>query len=261
MSGAALEGKVVVVTGAAGLLGEVFCRELLAGGAQVVAVDADGEALDRLQATAGEGLVPHRADIRIRAEMAGVREATVARLGRIDGLLNNAATKSPNFFEPLETFPLDDWNHVMSVNLTGAFVCCQEFGSAMAAAGAGSIVNVLSIYGVVAPDQRIYQGSEYLGRPINTPAIYSVSKAGLWGLTSYLSSYWGAKGVRVNALTPGGIFSGQNRTFVDRYSERVPMARMGRPDELCGALVYLLSDASSYVTGQNLVVDGGLTVW
>lgn len=261
MSRFTLQGKVVAVTGAAGILGEVFCRELIDGGARVVAIDANGEALARLQAAAGEDLVPYCADIRDRKAVAAVREDAVARFGRVDGLLNNAATKSPNFFEPFESFPIDDWNHVMSVNVTGAFVCCQEFGSAMAASGAGSIVNVLSIYGIVAPDQRIYEGSEYLGRAINTPAIYSVSKAGLWGLTSYLSSYWGARGVRVNALTPGGIYSGQNSTFTDRYSQRVPMARMGEPEELCGALVYLLSDASGYVTGQNLVVDGGLTVW
>ncbi|MDE3061371.1 MAG: SDR family oxidoreductase, partial [Pseudomonadota bacterium] len=117
------------------------------------------------------------------------------------------------------------------------------------------------IYGVAAPDQRIYEGSEYMGRAINTPAIYSVSKAGLWGLTMYLSSYWAARGVRVNAISPGGIFSGQNKIFEERYSQRVPMGRMGKADELTGALIYLLSDAASYTTGQNIIIDGGLTVW
>lgn len=257
-----LDGKVVAVTGAAGILGEHFCRELLQEGARVLAIDATGEALERLQAQlSSERLVTYRADIRDRAAVAAVRTDAESRFGPVHGLLNNAATKSPNFFEPFETFPVEDWEHVMSVNLTGAMVCCQEFGGAMAAAGQGSVVNVLSIYGVVAPDQRIYEGSEYLGRPINTPAIYSASKAGLWGLTSYLSAYWGAKGVRVNALTPGGIYSGQNQTFVDRYSQRVPMARMGSPIDLCGALVYLMSDASGYVTGQNMIIDGGLTAW
>lgn len=258
----ALNGKVVVVTGAAGILGQMFCRELVAAGARVVAIDADAQALTRLgEQDHAEAIATHCVDIRSRDQVAAVRTQTVARYGRIDGLLNNAATKSPNFFEPFESFPLDDWNHVMSVNLTGAFVCCQEFGGAMAAQGSGSVVNVLSVYGIVAPDQRIYEGSEYLGRPINTPAIYSASKAGLWGLTAYLSSYWGAQNVRVNALTPGGIYSGQNQTFVDRYSQRVPLGRMGQPEDLCGALVYLMSDASRYTTGQNLVVDGGLTVW
>jgi len=257
-----LSGKVIVVTGAAGILGEKFCTELLAGEAQVVAIDADPAALDRLRANVTDpGLSVHHADIRDRPQVAQIREAVLARSGRIDGLLNNAATKSPNFFEPFESFPQADWDHVMSVNLTGAFVCCQEFGAAMAAQGNGSIVNMLSVYGIVAPDQRIYAGSEYLGRAINPPAVYSASKAGLWGLTAYLSSYWGAKGVRVNALTPGGIYSGQNQTFVDRYRQRVPMDRMGEADDLCGALVYLMSDAAGYVTGQNLIVDGGLTVW
>jgi NAD(P)-dependent dehydrogenase (short-subunit alcohol dehydrogenase family) len=258
-----LEGRVIAVTGAAGILGNCLCDELLACGAKVAAIDHDEAALARLseQAGATPALATYRADIRDRAQISEVRRHAEASLGPVDGLLNNAATKSPNFFEPFESFPIDDWDQVMSVNLTGAVVCSQEFGGEMAKRGRGSIVNVLSIYGIVAPDQRIYEGSQYLGRAINTPAVYSASKAGLWGLTAYLSSYWGARGVRVNALTPGGIFSGQNETFVQRYCARVPMNRMGAADDLCGALVYLMSDAAGYITGQNIVVDGGLTVW
>lgn len=258
-----LDGRVIAVTGAAGILGIKFCTELLASGAKVIAIDHDDGALERLasQTNVGPALMTCRADIRNRCEIAAVRQLAVDKFGAVDGLLNNAATKSPNFFEPFETFPLEDWEHVMSVNLTGAMVCSQEFGGEMARRSRGAIVNVLSVYGIVAPDQRIYEGSEYLGQAINTPAVYSASKAGLWGLTSYLSSYWGAKGVRVNALTPGGIYSGQNDTFVQRYSARVPLARMGSSDDLCGALVYLMSDAAAYVTGQNIIVDGGLTVW
>jgi NAD(P)-dependent dehydrogenase (short-subunit alcohol dehydrogenase family) len=176
-------------------------------------------------------------------------------------LFNNAAAKSANFFEPFETFPLEEWNEVMGVNLTAAMLGCQVFGSRMVKRSVGSIINTLSVYGVVAPDQRIYEGSEYEGRAINTPAIYSASKAGLWGLTKYLAAYWGNKGIRVNALTPGGVFSGQNDTFVQRYSARVPLGRMAEKNELVGAAVFLASDASSYITGQNIVVDGGLTVW
>ena len=131
----------------------------------------------------------------------------------------------------------------------------------MASRGHGAIVNTLSIYGIVAPDQRIYEGSEYLGRPINTPAVYSASKAGLWGLTRYLAAYWGPKGVRVNAVTPGGVFSGQNEMFVERYSQRVPLGRMARPDDIVQAMAYLASDAATYINGHNLVVDGGWTVW
>ncbi|CAN7188903.1 SDR family oxidoreductase [Rhizobacter sp. LjRoot28] len=262
MSRFSLDGKVIAVTGAGGILGQHFCRELIAEGAHVLALDSTAEALDRLVAAIPTGrLLPVVADIRDRAQVEHAHAEATRQLGPVQGLLNNAATKSPNFFEPFETFPIDDWDQVMSVNLTGSVICAQVFGGAMAAAGTGSVVNVLSIYGIAAPDQRIYEGSEYLGRPINTPAVYSASKAGLWGLTAYLSAYWGAKGVRVNALTPGGIYSGQNQAFVDRYSQRVPMARMGAPLDLCGALVYLLSDAAGYVTGQNIVVDGGLTVW
>ena len=258
-----LDDRVIAVTGAAGILGAVFCKELLSCGAKVVAIDHDGGALARMVEKLDETslLATYCVDIRDRSQVANVRQQAEDAFGPISGLLNNAATKSPNFFEPFETFPVEDWDHVMSVNLTGSVVCAQEFGGQMAQRGSGSIVNVLSIYGVAAPDQRIYEGSEYLGRAINTPAVYSASKAGLWGLTAYLSSYWGACGVRVNALTPGGIYSGQNETFVKRYSSRVPMNRMGSSDDLCGALVYLMSDSAGYVTGQNIVVDGGLTVW
>lgn len=258
-----LDGRVIVVTGAAGLLGIRFCKELLASGAKVVAIDHDEQAISRLMTEVGSttSFAMFRADIRNRKQVADVREQAEAAFGYVDGLLNNAATKSPNFFEPFERFPIEDWDHVMSVNLTGSVVCAQEFGGRMAQRGRGSIVNVLSIYGILAPDQRIYEGAEYLGNAINTPAIYSASKAALWGLTFYLSSYWATCGVRVNALTPGGIFSGQNETFVKRYRARVPMDRMGEADDLCGALVYLMSDASLYVTGQNIVVDGGLSVW
>lgn len=257
-----LSNKVIVVTGAAGILGKKFCKELLNAGAEVVAIDYQNDMLNLLnEDLKSASLHTYCVDIRSREQLSSVSASIISKFGRIDCLLNNAATKSPNFFEPFETFPIDDWDHVMSVNLTGSLICAQLFGGQMVKQGCGSIVNVLSIYGIVAPDQRTYEGSEYLGRAINTPAVYSASKAALWGLTKYLASYWGEKNIRVNALTPGGIESGQNKTFNDRYSNRVPMARMGQSDDLIGALIYLLSDASSYVTGQNIIVDGGLTVW
>src|SRR5690606_25978900 len=123
------------------------------------------------------------------------------------------------------------------------------------------IIHTASIYGVVAPDQRIYEGSLYMGRQINTPAVYSASKAGVIGLSNYLAAYWAKDNIRVNVLTPGGIESGQNETFRNKYSNRVPLGRMGEANELHGALLYLASDASSYVTGQNMIVDGGLSCW
>jgi NAD(P)-dependent dehydrogenase (short-subunit alcohol dehydrogenase family) len=131
----------------------------------------------------------------------------------------------------------------------------------MAGRGYGSIVQTASIYGLMAPDQRIYEGSEYLGRAINTPPVYTASKAGVIGLTKHLATYWGAQGVRVNTLTPGGVESGQNETFKQRYGARVPLGRMARADEMVGAILFLVSDAASYVTGQNIAVDGGLSAW
>jgi len=257
-----LAGKVVVLTGAAGIIGSEVTRNFLEAGARVFAIDRDAALLQQSLGPANESLVHCTADI---SQPDSVKQAHAMLLeskwGVADALLNNAATKSENFFEPFETFPLADWNEVMGVNLTGAMLCAQAFGAPMAARGKGSIVNTMSIYGVVAPDQRIYEGSQYLGRAINTPAIYAASKAGLWGLTMYLASYWGARGVRVNAVTPGGVFSGQNETFVANYSNRAPLGRMAQADDMANAMRYLASDASKYVTGHNLVVDGGWTAW
>lgn len=258
-----LRGRTCLITGGAGILGRKMSTALMDHGARVAVIDRDAARVDEL---IGGAANPQRmrgyvGDIRERGDVERMARDISADFGEVDVLINNAAAKSPNFFAPFESFPLEDWDFVMGVNLTAAMLCCQVFGARMAERGRGSIVNTLSIYGLVAPDQRIYEGSEYEGRPINTPAVYSASKAALWGLTKYLSTYWGARGVRVNAITPGGVYSGQNETFVQRYSARVPLGRMGNSDELSGALVYLASEASSYVTGQNLIVDGGLTTW
>ncbi len=259
-----MQGKVIVLSGGAGILGRRFSQALVKQGACVVVIDRDADRLAELAAETDDyhqQLEFLNGDITRAEDWQGFLDATLRRFGRIDGLVNNAAAKSDNFFEPFASFPLADWNEVMAVNLTGALLGSQTIGTHLAANGGGSIVNVLSIYGVAGPDQRIYEGSEYEGHAINTPAIYSVSKAGLWGLTLYLSSYWAEQKVRVNALSPGGVYSGQNDTFLKRYSERVPMARMAEQDEMNGGLLYFLSDASTYCTGQNLVIDGGLTAW
>ncbi len=256
-----LDGKVVALTGAAGIIGSEVVKSFLESGAKVFAIDRDPAALDRRFGNGHSMLLPWVADVTQRESIEEAFVQVQKRWGVPDALLNNAATKSANFFEPFESFALEEWNDVMAVNLTGAMLCAQIFGAAMAKQNNGSIVNTLSIYGIVAPDQRIYEGSEYLGHPINTPAIYAASKAGLWGLTQYLASYWGRCGVRVNALTPGGIFSGQNDTFVKNYSHRVPLGTMAQSNDMANAMRYLVSDASKYVTGHNLVVDGGWTVW
>lgn len=254
-----LDSKIVVITGAAGILGQGAVAAFLDAGARVCALDRTDADLARLGAH--ERLFTIAADVTDPRSVRAAADRVAATWGVADVLFNNAATKSENFFAPFEDFPLEDWNAVMAVNLTGAMLCSQAFGAPMAQRGRGAIVNTLSIYGIVAPDQRIYEGSEYQGRPINTPAIYCASKAGLWGLSQYLASYWGGKGVRVNAVTPGGIFSGQNDTFVRHYSQRVPLGRMASRDDIVNAMVFLASDASSYLNGHNLVVDGGWTVW
>ncbi len=256
-----LDGKVVVLSGAAGIIGTQVVKDFLEAGAKVFALDRDAELLADRLGPSHDSLITCVADISSRQSLVAAHTLLTLGWGEADVLLNNAATKSENFFEPFETFPVDDWNDVMAVNLTGAMLCAQVFGSPMAQRGRGSIVNTLSIYGIVAPDQRIYEGSEYLGRAINTPAIYAASKAGLWGLTKYLAAYWGHKGVRVNAVTPGGVFSGQNNTFVENYSRRTPLGRMAQTDDMVNAMRYLSSDAAKYVTGHNLVVDGGWTAW
>lgn len=255
-----LDGKTIAMTGAAGILGQGAVAAFLQAGARVCALDRSAADLDRLGADS-EQLLKIATDVSDPHSVRAAADRLQDHWGTADVLFNNAATKSENFFAPFEEFPLEDWNAVMAVNLTGAMLCAQAFGAPMARRGRGTIVNTLSIYGIVAPDQRIYEGSEYLGRPINTPAIYSASKAGLWGLTQYLASYWGAQGVRVNAITPGGVFSGQNDTFVRNYSQHVPLGRMATREDIVNGMLFLASDASSYLNGHNLVVDGGWTVW
>ena len=263
-----LANKVVVVTGGAGLLGQVFCQALVDVGAHVAIVDLDlvsaEAAAKRINKSDAQKVVAFESDITSPESVTQMVANVVKQLGRIDVLVNNAASKGSSldaFFESFEDYSLKTWREVMSVNIDGLFLVAQAVGKQMKKQGGGSIIQTSSIYGVVAPDQRIYEGSEYNGRAINTPAVYSASKAAVNGLTSYLSTYWASSKIRVNSLTPGGIASGQNSEFNKKYSNRVPLGRMGEASELVGALIYLASDASSYVTGQNLIVDGGLSAW
>ena len=263
-----LANKVVVVTGGAGLLGQVFCQALVDVGAHVAIVDLDlasaETAAKSINKSDTQKVVAFGSDITSPESVTQMVANVIKQFGRIDVLVNNAASKGSNldtFFEPFESYSLQTWREVMSVNIDGLFLVAQAVGNQMKKQGGGSIIQTSSIYGVVAPDQRIYKGSEYNGRAINTPAVYSASKAAVNGLTSYLSTYWATSKIRVNSLTPGGIASGQNDEFNKRYSSRVPLGRMGEASELVGALIYLASDASSYVTGQNIIVDGGLSAW
>lgn len=263
-----LTGKAAVITGACGILGRRFAAGLAEFGADLALVDLDAAAAESL---AGEIAARHRVkaigiacDIADPAAVRHLAETVEARFGFAGILLNNAASKSGDldaFFAPVERFDLKTWREVMAVNLDGMFLVAQALGSRMAARGGGSIIQTASIYGLLAPDQRIYEGSDYNGRAINTPPVYTASKAGVIGLTRHLATYWADRGVRVNTLTPGGVASGQNNEFSRRYAARIPLGRMAEADDMVGAALFLASDASRYVTGQNIVVDGGLSAW
>lgn len=264
-----LSGKVAAVTGGAGVIGGRVCRGLAAFGAKVAVVDLDGDAAGTLAAeiagTYGVEAIGVGCDV---ASPQSVKEAVAEVVGRLGGLHvlhNNAATKSKNpgdFFVPLEEFSFEVWRDVMSVNLDGMFLMAQAAGKQMVAQGlGGSIIQTASTYGLVGPNFAIYDGSEYMGYRITTPAAYSASKAAVVGLTRHLATYWADKGIRVNTLVPGGVESGQNETFQKNYGARVPLGRMANRDEMVGAVVFMASEASSYMTGQCVVVDGGWTAW
>jgi NAD(P)-dependent dehydrogenase (short-subunit alcohol dehydrogenase family) len=260
-----LSGKVALVTGGAGILGQNFCAGLTKGGARVAVVDLIDDAARETAARLGEGAMGFSCDVSDADSVKACVAEVAAHFGTIDILLNNAATKTADvrdFFAPFEDYDPAVWREVMSVNIDGMFLMAQATGKVMLAKGnGGAIVQTSSIYGLVGPDSRIYEGSDYLGGPINTPAVYSASKAAVVGLTKWLATHWAKDGIRVNCLVPGGVGSGQNSVFGDLYAARVPMGRMARADEMVGPMLFLASDAASYVTGQVLAADGGWTAW
>ena len=262
-----VSGKNVAIVGSTGILGSVYARALAEAGANVAVCDFDLSRCDALAAEI-ESEAPGRVktfeiDLSSEDSVKSWAGKVLGEYGHLDALLNNAAAKTKGFFEPLESFSLDDWKAVVDVNMTGMFLTAREIGPSMAERGSGSIINVSSIYGNVGPDQRIYEGSWYeeLGGAINTPLVYSATKGAVLSMTRHLATYWGPRGVRTNTLTPGGVFSGQNDTFLKRYSDHVPLGRMAWDHEMVGAVIYLVSDASAYVNGANLMVDGGWTAW
>lgn len=263
------KNKVVVITGGTGILGKRFCRGFAELGANLGVVDLDeGVASDfasQLEIEYGVKAIGIGCNISDPESVSSMVLRIVDKLESIDVLINNAASKSDNldaFFAPFEEYSLDEWRKVMSVNIDGAFLVAQSVGKQMIKQGrGGSIIQTSSIYGSLAPDKRIYQGSYYLGREINSPAVYTASKAAVVGMSKYLSAYWADKGIRVNTISPGGVQSGQNTEFINRYSQRIPLGRMAEADEIVGAVLFLASDAASYVTGQNVFVDGGLSAW
>lgn len=270
-----LGGRTALVTGAAGMLGMEHAAALLESGATVVLTDIGETALAAARASLSRDADPGRILTRVMdvSRPDGVKSVAAelhAAGRRIDILVNNAAidpkvTGDQGVLETsrLENFPLDQWELQVAVGLTGAFLCSQAFGSAMAKDGKGGVIlNIASDLSVFSPDQRLYrkQGLAEDAQPVK-PVTYSVIKAGLVGLTRYLATYWADRGVRANALSPGGVFTGQGEEFVQRLTSLIPLGRMADRDEYRAAVQFLCSDASAYLNGQNIVMDGGRSVW
>jgi NAD(P)-dependent dehydrogenase (short-subunit alcohol dehydrogenase family) len=267
-----LSSRTAIIAGGAGLLGPKHVEAIAAAGGVPIVVDLRGDAAEAVARDArkryGVPAMSVKADITQPSDVAAVLERVLERFGRIDILVNNAAN-NPKVEDPhgggfsrLERFSVQQWNADIAVGLTGAFLCSQVIGTEMARRGSGVIVNIASEYGVIAPDQRLYRvdGLAEGDQPVK-PISYSVVKSGLLGMTRYLATYWATRGLRVNAITVGGIENGQDRRFLAMAAERIPLARMARANEYQGALLYLCSDASSFMTGSNVIVDGGKSVW
>jgi len=267
-----VEQKICIVTGGFGQLGRQYARALRERGARVAVWGraVTDERIRRHFPEAGENLRFYEVDITDkRAIHAALDDMERAWGSAPDVLINNAGIDTqpsapPEVSGPFENFPEEVFREVVEVNLTGTFLMCQAVGARMVAAGkGGSIVNVGSIYGIVSPVQDIYAyKKERTGVPFIKPVAYSAAKSGLYNLTRYLATYWGKQGIRVNTFTPSGVFRDtQDPTFRQNYCNRIPIGRMAREDEYNGAIVFLASDASKYMTGANVVMDGGWTAW
>jgi NAD(P)-dependent dehydrogenase (short-subunit alcohol dehydrogenase family) len=266
-----LKNKVAIVTGALGLLGKQHCFALAEAGANVVVTDLNGDGCEAFAHELGIATstqpIGLGADITRRESIEVLRNHIYAHYESIAILVNNAAVND-SFENPLaaaeqsqfENYPIDLWQKSLDVNITGTFLCSQVIGRVMAIQGHGSIINIASTYGLVGPDQSLYAKSDGTQSFYKSPS-YPTTKGAVIAFTRYLATYWAKKGVRVNALSPGGVENGQDENFIRNYSARTPLGRMAQPTDYKGALVFLASDASSYMTGANLVVDGGWTAW
>lgn len=258
-----LSGRVAIVTGGAGLLAFEHAIALGEQGATVILADINEETCKKSVEQLKDQQVIAKAahcDVTSKQSWESLLSDVLSAFGKVDILINNAGftnqSKSANFDASFENFPLEDWNAIMNVNLTGTFLGCQVIGKHMLEHGKGSIINIASLYGVVSPNHRIYPGTG-----ISQPVAYSVSKHGVVALTKYLATLWADKGVKVNALTPGGIFNNHQGLFLERFQQLNPIGRMSDKSELRGGIIFLASDASSHVIGHNLIIDGGWTAW
>jgi len=265
-----LDGKTALITGGAGLLGKEHARALLDVGANVILTDVRPSSVEELSAIYPKSKLQFMTmDVTQPESIKAVSRHLADEDVRIDILVNNAAidpkVKEDSSLEMsrLENFSLDQWNTEISVGLTGAFLCSKEFGQLMSSDGQGGVIlNVASDLSVISPDQRLYrkEGVAEELQPVK-PVTYSAIKAGMVGLTRYLATYWAREGVRCNVVSPGGVFNNQNETFVNRLEQLIPLGRMADIDEYHGVIQFLCSDASAYLNGQNLVIDGGRSVW
>lgn len=269
-----ITNKVIVITGGAGLIGRRHAQAVLEGEGIPVLLDIFEDALERAKEELlfqypNGSVFTYVSDITSREALEKVRDDLLAQFGHIDGLINNAANNpkmeggSKNMGAiRFHNLPLSIWQDDMNVGLTGAFLCCQVFGYEMEKQESGVIINVSSDYGIISPNQNIYrkEGASEDQQTVK-PVSYSVVKHGIMGLTKYLATYWAKKGIRVNTLCPASLENGQDPDFIRRLSELVPMGRMSRPEEYPATVLYMLSDASSYMTGATVVLDGGRTIW
>jgi len=255
-----LKGKVIVISGACGLIGRAFCEAVAQFGGNVVVADipqAQPEKLaEDLRKRNGVKCIAIPVEVEKKSSVIQLKDKTLEVFRKIDGLVCAHQNKSHLKFEPFENVCEENWDKVIEVNLKGTFLLCQVIGSYMAQKGSGSIVTMPSTYSVVAPNQNLYEGTS-----LGCPAAYSASKGGIDALSRYLASYWANKGVRVNMITPHGVWNNHEEQFEKNFSRFSPMQRMSYNHEVAPALIYLLSDASSYVTGSNILVEGGWTVW
>jgi NAD(P)-dependent dehydrogenase (short-subunit alcohol dehydrogenase family) len=254
-----LDNKVAVVSGGAGLIGAKLCEILAEAGADIVIVDNNPEIAqsesERIAKQTNKKVVPMIIDITDEEQVAKLAEEVTSKFGKCDILVNSAHYKGGSFFSTLSEYPKESWDKVLEVNLTGTFLMCREFGGRMYDGDGGVIVNISSTYGLVSADPRIYGESG-----INSPVSYAATKCGIINLTRYLAIHWRPK-VRANVLAPGGVESGQDADFIKNYCQRTPLGRMAKREDYQGAILFMCSDASAYMTGATVTVDGGWTAW